>query len=159
METLKKKQRAGVQPIPDGFHTVTPFLIVDGAERLIEFLESAFDGELTDKFMTPDNRIMHATVTIGNSRIMLSDTMDGMQPQLGMLFLYVEDVDATFKDSLSAGGTLLREVRDEFYGDRAGAVKDEWGNTWWVATHTEDVSEPELKRRAKEAAKEPHPST
>lgn len=157
METLKKKQRAGVQAIPEGFHTVTPFLIVDGAERLIEFLESAFDGDLTDKFMTPDDRIMHSTVTIGNSRIMLSDTMEGMEPQLGMLFLYVKDVDATFKSALNAGGTLVREVRDEFYGDRAGAIKDEWGNTWWVATHVEDVSEPELKRRAKEAAQEPHP--
>ena len=158
METLKKKQRRGIQSIPEGFHTVTPFLVVDGADRLIEFLESAFDGSLTDKFMTPDDRIMHATVTIGDSRIMLSDTMEGMQPQLGMLFLYVDDVDTTFKNALSAGGSLVREVKDEFYGDRAGAVKDEWGNTWWVATHVEDVSEPELKRRVKEAAQEPHPS-
>ena len=156
METTKRKKQRGVQAIPEGFHSVTPYLIVDGASRLIEFLENAFDAKLTDKTMTPDDRVMHATVRIGDSLIMLSDTMEGMQTQLGMLFLYVDDVDDTFKNAIDAGGNQLREVRDEFYGDRAGSVKDEWGNTWWVATHIEDVSPAELKTRAQEAAQEQH---
>lgn len=142
-----------VSSVPKGFHTVTPFLIVDGADEQIEFIKNAFGGELT--FMQRDEKdlVMHATVRIGNSTIMISDTMDGMTPMNAMLFLYVNDVDNIFQKAVDAKGKVERELKDEFYGDRTGAIKDQWGNTWWIAMHIEDVSKEELERRAKDASK------
>lgn len=161
MEMQKKKTGAeDVKPVPEGFATVTPFLIVNGAIRLIEFMKKAFGARVMSKTMTDREQVMHAQVQIGNSVIMISDTMEGMQQQLAILYLYVGDVDAVFRQAVEASGEVAREIRDEFYGDRAGAIKDEWGNTWWIATHVEDVPQDELERRSREAlqaAEQEHP--
>lgn len=152
MEKSSKKSKS-VQPVPEGFHTVTPYLVVDRAKQFIDFLAKAFDAELTFLQKTDDNQVMHATVKIGNSIIMVSDAM-GMPHENAMLYLYVDDVDKLYKQALSAKATTMHEPMDQFYGDRAGAVKDEWGNKWWISTHIEDVSPEELKRRGKKAEEE-----
>lgn len=151
METTKKGR--AVHAVPQGFHTVTPYLVVDNAAGLIEFIKKAFNGKQTFRTDQGD-KIMHATVTIGDSTIMISDTMEGTGTHTAMLYLYMENVDAVYERALKAKGTSVREPRDEFYGDRAAAVTDQWGNTWWIATHIEDVDENELERRSKEARTE-----
>jgi PhnB protein len=138
-----------VQPIPPGMSSVTPFLLVEDAKGLIEFMKNAFNGELT-YIMEAEGKVMHATVKIGNSILMTSDVPEPYQPMPSQLYLYVEDIDAVYKKALDAGGTSLREPITEFYGDRSGAVKDKWGNQWWIATHVEDVSEEEIRKREKE---------
>lgn len=152
----KKKAKGGsVKAVPEGFATVTPYLIARNASELIDFLKTGFDGKETFMFKNPNNdSIMHATVKIGNSTIMISDAMEGMEPQAAMLFLYVEDVDDVYQQALDADATSVREPKDEFYGDRTAAVKDKWDNTWWIATHVEDVDREELSRRAEKASKE-----
>lgn len=136
--------------IPEGFNTVTPYLVVDGAEGLIEFIIKGLGGEQKFIMRGPDNKVTHATMKVGNSTIMLADTMRDTSPQTAMLYLYVQDADAAYKKATEAGGESVREPRDEFYGDRSGCVKDRWGNTWWFATQKEEVGETELKRRAEE---------
>lgn len=142
------------KPIPEGLHSVTPTLIVNGAEKFIEFLKNAFGAERTSVWKGEDNKVMHATVEIGDSTIMIGDAMEEFKPTQSMLQLYVEDVDAQYKQALKAGALSIREPKDEFYGDRSGGVKDPWGNQWWVATHIEDVSEEEMKRRHEEYTNE-----
>ncbi len=137
-----------VKPMPEGYHTVTPILMVDGAAKLIEFLKQAFDAREKGRFTDPTGKIAHAEVTIGNSVVQLSDAMGEWKPIQVPLLLYVRDTDATYKKALKAGATSLREPADQFYGDRTGGVKDVFGNSWWIATHTEDVSREELRRRA-----------
>jgi len=158
MKTTKKNK--SVRAVPEGFSTVTPFIIADNAIELIEFMKDAFEGEQTFLQNTEDGKIMHATVRIGNSTIMITDSMDGMPPQAGMFYLYLENVDEVFQRALKAKATTQRELRDEFYGDRAGAVKDKWGNVWWLASHIEDVDDDELEKRAREMQEqhehEPH---
>lgn len=151
---MKSSNSNSVQAVPSGFRTVTPFLVVDDAPAFIEFLKHAFGGQLQFRMDQDDGKIMHATVQIGDSIIMITDTMEGMPPQPAMLYLYLEDVDAVFKQAVKAKATTIQEPRNEFYGDRAGAVKDAWGNTWWIASHVEDVSQQELERRAKKAMEE-----
>jgi uncharacterized glyoxalase superfamily protein PhnB len=141
-----------VRAVPEGFHTVNTYLTVENASGLIEFIKKAFDGEETFNMKHPDGKVMHASVRIGDSTIMISDVMDNMQS--AMLYLYVEDVDKLYKQAIAANGASIREPRDEFYGDRAGAVKDNFGNTWWIAKQIEIVDEDELERRNKEAMKE-----
>jgi PhnB protein len=133
--------------VPEGYHTVTPFLIVENASGLIQFIEKAFGGKQTYITKQDDGKIMHATATIGDSTIMVCDVMEGMPVQTAMLYLYLPDVDRVYKNALQANATSVHEPSDEFYGDRAGAVKDQWGNIWWIATHVEDVDEKELERR------------
>lgn len=142
-----------VQPIPEGYHAVTPYLAVDGADRLLEFVKQAFGAEETVKMPTPDGKIGHAEVKIGDSIVMLSDASTGDQgvAMPGMIHLYVEDADATYGRALAAGGTSMREPTDQFYGDRMAGVKDPVGNHWWIATHVEDVPPEEMARRAQEA--------
>jgi len=153
--TMQKTSNSkSVRAVPEGFHTVTPYLIVDGAASLIEFIKNAFDGKVTFITLEENKRVMHATVQIGNSIIMISDTMEGMSAQTAMLYLYLDNVDAVYKKAITAKGTAVQPPKDEFYGDRAGAVKDQWGNVWWIATHVEDVDEAELDKRAKKASKE-----
>jgi PhnB protein len=152
MEKTSKSKSA--RAVPEGYHTVTPYLISDDAAGLIRFIEQAFDGKVTSKTMRDDNRIMHATISIGNSTIMISDTMEGMPPHTAMLYLYLENADETYKKAIKAKATSISEPKTEFYGDRAAAVKDASGNTWWMATHVEDVSEDELQRRSKEFLKQ-----
>lgn len=140
---------AKVKPIPDGYHSVTPVLMVDGAARLVAFLKQAFDAKEKDLFLDPNGRVAHAEITIGDSIVQLSDATGEWKPIQVALLVYVSDTDATYKRALKAGGTSLREPADAFYGDRTGGVKDPFGNSWWIATHREDVSREELVRRMK----------
>ena len=143
-----------VRAVPEGYHTVTPYLVVDNAKGLMEFLRNAFDANIRAVMDRDDGRVMHAEVSIGDSIIMISDTMEGMQAQTAMLYLYLDDVDSVFQKAVQAKATPVREPRDEFYGDRSGAVRDEWGNMWWIATHVEDVDPKEMEQRAEQAMKE-----
>ncbi|HMC58673.1 MAG TPA: VOC family protein [Candidatus Solibacter sp.] len=136
-----------VKAIPEGYHTVTPYLIVDGAARLIEFVKQAFDAKEMLRMSGPDGRIGHTEIRIGDSMLMLSDSRDPWKPMPAMLYLYVEDVDATYQRALQAGATSVSEPKDQFYGDRSAGVQDSCGNQWWIGTHIEDVSEEELLRR------------
>jgi PhnB protein len=137
-----------IKPIPEGFHTVTPYLMVQGASKLIDFLKQAFGAEEIFRMARPDGAIMHAEVRIGDSIVMMSEAMAEHGPMPTMIYLYVEDVDTVYNRALRAGATSLREPTDEFYGDRSGGVKDASGNQWWIATHKEDVPFEELKKRA-----------
>jgi len=135
-----------VRPIPEGYHTVTPYLVVEGASRLIEFMREAFGAVERSRFGDGD-RITHGEVQIGDSIIMLSDGQPA-QPQFpAMIHLYVDDCDAVYRRALAAGATSLREPADQFYGDRSAGVSDAFGNQWWIATHAEDVSDEEMHRR------------
>jgi PhnB protein len=135
-----------VKPIPDGMHTVTPYLIVSGAAKLIDFLKAAFGALETERVETPEG-IRHAQVRIGDSPIMISDANQQWKPMPTTLHLYLTDVDKAYKNALAAGGKSLREPTNEFYGDRSAGVQDQWGNMWWMATHIEDVSPEEIERR------------
>lgn len=138
-----------VKPIPDGFHSVTPYLIVQGVAKLIDFLKQSFEAEETMVRTTrPDGTIMHAEVRIGDSIIMMGEPMGEFQPMPGSIYLYVNDTDAVYKRALQAGATSMMEPADQFYGDRNAGVKGPSGNIWWIATHIEDVSPEELAKRA-----------
>ena len=133
-------------PVPAGYATVTPYLCVADAAKLIEFLKQAFHAQLLFKMDGPGGRIMHAEMTIGDSRIMLGQPEPGKETH-AMIHLYLPDTDAVYKRALTAGGTSVREPADQFYGDRSAGVRDQFGNQWFIATHIEDVSEEEMKRR------------
>lgn len=145
-----------VKPIPEGYHSVTPYLIVKGATRAIEFYERAFGAREIYRMMQPDGSVGHAELQIGDSRIMLADEspdVGARSPQsIGgspvTIHLYVPDVDATVERAVAAGAKVTRPVADQFYGDRNGGVADPFGHLWYVATHTEDVSAEEIERRA-----------
>jgi PhnB protein len=137
-----------VKAIPEGFHTVTPYLVVEGVPKLIDFLKQAFDAQEIMRMPRPDGVIMHAEVRIGDSSVMMGEAMGEHQPRPSCLYLYVENADATYKRALQAGATSTMEPADQFYGDRHGGVIDPVGNQWWIATHIEDVPPDELARRA-----------
>lgn len=139
-----------VKPVPDGYHTVTPYLTVESVEKVLDFVKKAFDGEETFRMARPDGSVGHAEVRIGDSIVMMGRAGDEWKPRPGTLYLYVPDVDATYRRALAAGGTSLREPTTQFYGDRSGGVEDPVGNQWWMATHVEDVPPEELERRARE---------
>jgi len=136
-----------VQPIPEGYSTVTPYLMPEDADRLIRFLQEAFDAELLGRHDSPDGRMMHASLQIGDSKVMMGEATDQWPAMPAMLHLYVEDVDAVFRQAIAAGGRAIREPEDQFYGDRSGGLVDPAGNQWWVTTHIEDVSPEEMERR------------
>jgi uncharacterized glyoxalase superfamily protein PhnB len=142
-----------VQPIPDGFHTVTPYLLVDDAAGLIPFLERAFGATLLGRYDSPDGRLMHASLQIGDSKVMMGQAAEQWPAMPAMLHLYVEDVDAVYRRAVEAGARSIREPEDQFYGDRSGGVVDPAGNQWWITTHIEDVSDEEMARRHAEQAK------
>ncbi len=136
--------------IPDGYHSVQPYLMVKGAKRLLDFIKNVFDATEIENMAGPDGTIMHAEVRIGDSTIMLSDAQRQFQPTTAALYVYVPDVDATYQKALAVGATSAMEPADQFYGDRHGGVKDEFGNFWWIATHIEDVPKEEMARRAEQ---------
>ena len=144
-----------VKSIPEGYHALTPYLVVNDASRAIEFYKEAFGAQELMRFDAPGGKVGHAELKFGDSVLMLSDECDEAQqrsPQaLGGtpvgLMLYVEDVDAVVDRAVSAGAKLVRPVKDQFYGDRTGGVADPFGHSWYVATHVEDVSPEELQRR------------
>ncbi len=139
-----------VKPIPDGYHSVTPYLTVEGAAKLIDFLVEAFGAEETFRMGPTGGPVMHAEVRIGDSMVMVGDATGAefAQPTRASIHLYVSDVDGVYKKALSAGGTSLREPADQFYGDRSAGVSDAFGNQWWIATHIEDVPPEEMEKRA-----------
>lgn len=138
---------SAVKPIPDGYHAVTPYLVVKGARNLLNFLKQAFDAKEMVMMNRDNGDIMHAEVSIGDSRVMLSDASEQFPPTLVNIFLYVKDSDAVYKKAVNSGGISLREPTNEYYGDRMGGVKDHFGNQWWIATHIEDVTPDEMQRR------------
>lgn len=136
--------------IPEGYHTVTPYLVVDDIEKVIEFLEKGLGGQLKYGMPGPDGKVRHAEVLIGNSHIMLGQSHKESPSNESMLYLYVPDVDATFAKALAAGASEVMPVSDQFYGDRSGGLMGPCGNQYWIATHKEDVSEEEMARRMAE---------
>jgi PhnB protein len=135
-----------VTPIPEGYNSVSPYIIVQGAERLIELLKRTFDAEERERLTQPDGSIAHAEVKIGDSIVMIADAGVEYAPMPSRFHVYVPDVDAAYKRALQAGATSEREPADQFYGDRESGVIDPFGNTWWIGTHIEDVSPEELTR-------------
>jgi PhnB protein len=144
-----------VKPIPEGYRSVTPYLIVKGAVRAIDFYKQAFGATEIMRFPGPNNTIVHAEIKIGDSVVMLSDSPVGGEfrdPQaLGGspigLMIYVPEVDKTFKNAMSLGAKQSRPVVDQFYGDRSGTLVDPFGHVWTVATHVEDVSPQQMQER------------
>jgi len=137
-----------VKPIPDGYHTVTPYITVDNAGAVMEFLKKAFAAEETFAMRDEQGNVRHGEMKVGSSMVMLGSSHDQWKARPGNFYVYVEDCDAVYKKAVEAGGTSVSEPSTQFYGDRHGAVSDSQGNTWWIATHVEDVSPEELERRA-----------
>jgi PhnB protein len=136
------------KPVPDGYHTVTPYLTVRDAPKVIEFLQQAFGAKIShEPIKRPDGTIMHAQVTVGDSPIMIGEESEMAKPTTSSLYLYVPDVDSVYQRAVKAGGNTVMEPTDMFYGDRSGAVKDPSGNSWFIATHKEDVAPQELAKR------------
>jgi PhnB protein len=148
-----------VKPIPDGYHTVTPYLAVEDAAAAIDYYEKVFGAKERVRMDTPDGKIGHAELEIGDSLVMLADAVPQFSTRAptevgattASIFLYVEDVDAVVKGAVDAGATVLMEVADQFWGDRFGTVQDPFGHQWSVATHVEDVPPEEIEERAKAA--------
>ncbi len=144
-----------VQPIPTGYHDITPYLIVRNAAAAIDFYKKALNAVELMRFPGPGGKIMHAEVKIGDSPVMLAEEMPeegyvGPQTLGGAgvsMMLYVEDVDTRFAQAIAAGATIKRPVQDQFYGDRTGTLVDPFGHVWSIGTHKEDVSMEELQRR------------
>ena len=147
-----------VKPIPEGYHSVTPYLIVRGAAEAIDFYRRAFGAVELFRFPSPDGKIGHAEIKIGDSPIMMADEYPDMGykgPQtIGgspvSLMIYVEDVDTVFNQAVAAGATIKEALQDKFYGDRIGTVTDPFGHVWHISTHKEDVSMDEMQERMKE---------
>ena len=145
--------------IPDGYHSVTPYLIIKGAAKAIEFYQRAFGATELMRMNGPDGRIAHAEIKIGDSAVMLADEAPDMghrSPQsLGGagvgLMVYVDRVDEVYKRAITAGAKEVRPVKDQFYGDRSGTLQDPFGHTWTIATHVEDIAPDELRRRMEKA--------
>lgn len=147
-----------VKPVPDGYDSVTPYLIVKGAAQAIAFYQQAFKATETMRLPAPGGGIGHAELRIGNSIIMLADEFPDMGARspktLGgspvSLMIYVEDVDKVFDEAIAAGAKVLRALENKFYGDRAGQIEDPFGHVWTLATHVEDVSAELLQQRLQE---------
>jgi PhnB protein len=140
-----------IQLIPDGYHTVTPWIIVKGASKLIDFLKEAFDGQEMGRVLNEDGKtIGHAEVRIGDSVVMLFDARENWSETPCFLRLYVHDSDRVYEQALKAGAVSVTEMRTHMFGDRVGRVRDPFGNIWWIQTHREDVDANELERRMKE---------
>jgi PhnB protein len=148
-----------VKPIPEGYHTVTPYLAVDDAAEAIEYYKKAFGAKERVRMDAPGGKIGHAELEIGDSLVMLSDALPQFPTrppkELGgtsvSVFMYVEDVDAVVKQAVDAGATIIMETADQFWGDRFGSVQDPFGHLWSIATHVEDVPPEEMAERAKAA--------
>jgi PhnB protein len=148
-----------VKPVPDGYHTVTPYLAVGDAAAAIEYYKKAFGAKERVRMEAPDGKIGHAELEIGDSLVMLSDPFPQATTrppsEVGTttagVFLYVDDVDAVVQRAVDAGATVTMEVADQFWGDRFGSITDPFGHLWSVATHVEDVPPEEMAERAKAA--------
>jgi PhnB protein len=144
-----EKTTMAVKAIPEGYHSVTPILVVKNAPALIDFLKQAFDGKEKYRMKDPNGNIMHAEVTVGDSAIMLSEATEERGPVPTGIYLYVDDADSSYRKAIKAGAVSVMPLEDQFWGDRSGCVKDPTGNNWWIATHVEDVSPEEMNSREK----------
>jgi uncharacterized glyoxalase superfamily protein PhnB len=138
-----------VKPVPQGYHSVTPYLIVEGAPKLVEFLKRTFNAEETVRMDGPNGRVAHAEVKIGDSIVMMADATPENKSNQSQLYIYIDNVDTIYKKALEAGATSVTPPTDQFYGDRSASVKDPTGNIWGIATHVEDISPEEMERRMK----------
>jgi PhnB protein len=138
-----------IKPIPSGYHSVTPYLVVDGAPKLLDFVKRAFNAEELSRMNGPDGRVAHAEVKIGDSIVMMSDSTKEFPPAQTQLYVYVDDTDTTYKRALESGAVKVQEPKNQFYGDRNASVRDPLGNIWGIGTHVEDVSPEEMKKRMK----------
>ncbi|HJV22046.1 MAG TPA: VOC family protein [Holophagaceae bacterium] len=138
------------KPIPDGFTTVTPYLAVADGDRMLRFLEAAFGAEVLRRHRRPDGTLGNAEVQVGTARVMVGQVDDPARAMRAMLYLYVENVDAVFRAAVEAGGRVVLEPMDHFYGDRSGGLTDPCGNEWWIATHVEDLTDEAIERRARD---------
>lgn len=152
--------KAKVKPIPDGYHTITPYISLSDAEKAIEFYKKAFNAIEIERAEAPNGKIMHAVIKIGDSLLMLSDEMPGSECGISspkalkgvsaMIHLYVPDVDKFFNQAVKAGAKAVMPVADMFWGDRYGHLQDPFGHMWSVATHTVDMSKKEMAEAAEE---------
>lgn len=155
----QKEEDMSVKPIPEGYHTATPYLAVDDAAEALEYYKKAFGAKERGRMEAPDGKIGHAEIQIGDSLVMLSDpfpqastrTPKELGGTTASVFLYVENVDAFVQRAVDAGATVSMEVADQFWGDRFGTITDPFGHSWSVATHIEDVPPEEMAERAKTA--------
>ena len=151
-----------VNPIPEGYHSLQIYLAVEDASKAIDFYRKAFGAEETIRMPGPDGKVAHAELQIGDSKLMLSDPFphSDVRPPAerggptASIFMYVDDVDATFEQAQRAGATVVSELEDMFWGDRFGTVADPFGHVWAMATHKEDLSEEEIAERSKAAMAE-----
>lgn len=144
-----------VKAIPEGYHTVTPYLVVNSVAKLIDFLKLTFEAKGADELMRrPDGSVAHAEVRLGDSVVMMGEPAPGQPLMPAGLYIYVKDTDTTYERALKAGATSLMEPADQFYGDRNAGVLDPFGNRWWIGTHVEDVAPEEMARRAEAAFKQ-----
>jgi PhnB protein len=149
-----------LKAVPEGYHTITPQLTLDNAAQTIDWYRKALRAEEVSRSVGPDGKIMHAELKIGNSRFMVNDVMTGGKgPQAfggspASLWLYVDNSDTLFNNAVSAGAKVQMPLADQFWGDRAGAVADPAGYTWWIATRKEDLTQAELQQRAAEFFKQ-----
>lgn len=149
--------KAKVNPIPEGYHTITPYMYINGAAKAIDFYKKALGAEEIMRHGGPGGKVMHAEIKIGDSIIMVADEF----PEMGVkgpqsyggspmsLAMYVNDVDKVFNKAVAAGAKVTRPLKDQFYGDRSGTFTDPFGHTWTIATHKEDVPPEEMQRRMK----------
>ena len=137
---------------PEGYFDVTPYIVVDGADKLIDFMTQAFGAKERMRMPGPGGKVGHAEMEIGDSVIMLADsaTAENNRTATAMINLYVKDSDATFKEAVAAGATVDQDLETKFYGDRGGSVTDSWGNLWFISTQVEDVPPEEMEQRAKD---------
>ena len=153
------------KPVPAGYHTITPSLTLDDAAKTIEWYKQALGAEEINRSLGPDGKITHAEIKIGDSRVMMNDVMMGGRGPNSFggspasLWLYVEDSDALFNRAVAAGATVQMPLDNQFWGDRAGAVADPAGYTWWIATRKEDMTHEEMEQRAAEFFKQMAQST
>lgn len=152
--------------VPEGYHTITPSLTLDDAAQTIDWYKKALGAEEVSRSVGPDGKVMHAELRIGNSRFMMNDVMMGARGPKAFggspasLWLYVDNSDALFNRAVSAGATVQMPMADQFWGDRAGAIADPAGYTWWIATRTEDLTQAEMNQRAQEFFKQmPQPAS
>lgn len=137
--------------MPEGFTTVTPFIMVEDAQKVVDFVKRAFDAEEVHMLRRADGVIQHAQMKIGDSLFLLGDTMGKHPARPATLYLYVPDCDCHYERGLAAGGESLSEPADQFYGDRNASIKDPCGNVWWIATHKESLTFAEVEERARKA--------
>lgn len=136
-----------VKAIPDGYTSVTPYLIVKDVDAVLRFVRAVFDAVVQEEHRLPDGCVMHADVVIGGSHVMMGQANQRWTERAGSILVYVPDADATYARALQAGGTSLQEMTTQFYGDRSGGVADPAGVAWWISTHVEDVPPEEMERR------------